>query len=85
MTQCQQKYHSGACEDGRGGPAGGADLLAIEPLKKARAAEAMATGHKAVCSHNGLLANCAAHLILQFLHPVPLHPTSAACIYGEDN
>ena len=60
--------------DGQGGPAGGADLLAEEPLEEAGPAEAVPTGHQAVCSDDGLLAHCAAHLVLQLLRPVPLQP-----------
>ena len=54
-------------------PAGGADLLAGQPLQQAAAAEPVAAGHQAVRGHNGVLAHRAAHLILQVLAPVALH------------
>lgn len=54
-------------------PAGGADLLAGEPLEQAVAAEAVAAGHQAVRGYDALLAHRAVELILHILQPVPLH------------
>ena len=54
-------------------PAGGADLLAGQPLQQAGAAEPVAAGHQAVRGYDCVLAHRAAHLILQVLPPVALH------------
>ena len=54
-------------------PAGGADLLAGQPLQQAAAAEPVAAGDQAVRCHDRVLAHRAAHLVLQVLPPVPLH------------
>ena len=73
----------------RGVPAGGADLLAGQPLQQAAAAEPVAAGNQAVRGHNCVLAHCAAHLILQVLPPVALHSAQQphaqpqGCLLGD--